>query len=177
MCLNRLVITALTAVIFSGISCHGQAIAGAVAPDFTLRNLNGKYVSLREQSGKVVFVEFWASWCPPCRNSMPEVEKIYDQFRDQNVAVYGINLETDAQAVKKFVSKRGIRYPVLMGDKKVAADYRVSSIPVFFIIGPDSRIKKKYTGYRPGMEEEWASEIRNLLKPAPVPADPASPAK
>jgi peroxiredoxin len=145
------------------------AVAAAEkAPDFTLKDITGKTVSLAQFKGKTVFLDFWASWCPPCRRSIPEVEKLYEKVQGQDVVVLGINVEGDADAARKFVASKGMKYPVLLGDEKVARDYHVNGIPSFFIVDKDGAIVKQYQGYQPDMEAEWESEIARLVKSAPA---------
>jgi len=145
------------------------------APDFTLKDLKGEPVSLSRQKGKVVFLDFWASWCPPCRRSIPEVERLYESLQGRSdVAVMGINIEGNPEAIRKFVARNGMKYAVLVGDEKTERDYRVNGIPAFFIINQEGMIVRSYTGFQSGIGAEWESVIMGLLKSAPVkpPAQP-----
>jgi peroxiredoxin len=146
------------------------AVAGALerAPEFTLKDLSGKTVSLSQQKGKVVFLDFWASWCPPCRRSIPEVEKLHEIMGSRgDVVVLGINIEGNPGKARTFAAEKGMKYPVLIGDEKTARNYRVNGIPAFFIINQEGQIVRSYSGHRPGMEAEWESVITGLLKSAP----------
>ncbi|OGS11580.1 MAG: hypothetical protein A2386_03920 [Elusimicrobia bacterium RIFOXYB1_FULL_48_9] len=91
------------------------------APDFTLLDVNGKKVTLSEARGKVVFIDFWASWCPPCRASIPAVEKLYDKYKGKDVEFYGINLEGNTPAIRKFIEKNSMKYTVLFDDRNKPA--------------------------------------------------------
>lgn len=165
----------IKAVLLSFFMAVNTAVAAedaAPAPDFTLKDINGKQVALSEHRGKVIFVDFWASWCPPCRNSIPEVEKLYDRYKDERVLVLGINVEGDASAAKKFAASKGMRYTVLVGDQQTARAYKVSGIPAFFIIDPEGKLVQRYTGFQPGMYDQWVQEIDKQLeaiKPTPRP--------
>jgi thiol-disulfide isomerase/thioredoxin len=135
------------------------------APDFTLKDLKGEPVSLSQLKGKVVFLDFWASWCPPCRRSIPEVEKLYDAFKgSSDVVVMGINIEGNPDVARKFAASKGLKYTILAGDQKTAGDYRVNGIPAFFIVSQDGKITRHYAGYQSGMETEWENVIIELLK-------------
>ena len=136
-----------------------------VSYDFTLQDLEGKPISLSDYKGKVVFIDFWATWCPPCRASIPAVEKLYEQYKDnEDFAVLGINLQEDKDTIVKFMKKQKMNYPILLSDKKVIANYRITSIPRFFIIDRDGEIYNKYVGFAPGVEENWQKDIEKLLK-------------
>jgi thiol-disulfide isomerase/thioredoxin len=133
------------------------------APDFTLTDLSGNKVTLSSQKGKVVFLDFWASWCPPCRASIPEVEKLYEKFGGQNVAVFGVNVENDPEAAREFVQKKGIKYPVLLGDDKVSRAYEIRGIPAFYIIDQGGNIAEHYIGFERSLGDKWADKINVLL--------------
>jgi thiol-disulfide isomerase/thioredoxin len=145
------------------IACVSLSCA-EVSYDFTLQDLEGKPVSLSDYKGKVVFIDFWASWCPPCRASIPAVEKLYEQYKDdEDFVVLGINLQEDKDTILKFMKKQKMNYPVLLSDKKVISNYKISSIPRFFIIDKNGEIYNKYVGFAPGVEELWQKDIKKLL--------------
>lgn len=146
-------------LVFTNIACAEQAI------NFELKDLSGKTVSLEDFSGKVVFIDFWATWCPPCRASIPAVEELYEKYKnDDSVCFIGINLSEDKDTVTKFVEKQGITYKVLLSNNKVITDYKIRSIPAFFIIDKNGAVANKYLGYRQGLEENWQEDIKALLK-------------
>ena len=131
---------------------------------FHLQDLEGKPVSLSDYKGKVVFIDFWATWCPPCRASIPAVENLYEQYKDnEDFVVLGINLQEDKDTILKFMKKQKMNYPVLLSDKKVISNYKISSIPRFFIIDKNGEIYNKYVGFAPGVEELWQKDIKKLL--------------
>ena len=108
--------------------------------DFTLTDLNGKSWTLKDLRGKVVLLNFWATWCPPCRKEMPDLEALYHSFEPQGLVVLGISDE-DAAVVEKFVSQQGVTYPVLLDpDRKVNGLFEISGIPKTFIYGRDGKI-------------------------------------
>ncbi|MBR3654949.1 MAG: TlpA family protein disulfide reductase [Elusimicrobia bacterium] len=145
------------------IACVSLSCA-EVSYDFTLQDLEGKPVSLSDYKGKVVFIDFWATWCPPCRASIPAVENLYEQYKDnEDFVVLGINLQEDKDTILKFMKKQKMNYPVLLSDKKVISNYKISSIPRFFIIDKNGEIYNKYVGFAPGVEELWQKDIKKLL--------------
>jgi len=140
-----------------------SAYAAKPAPDFTLSDINGTKTTLSAQKGKVVFIDFWASWCPPCRASIPKVEKLYEKYKGANVVFYGINVENDSNAAKKFAVKQGIQYTVLIGDENVSKDYEINGIPAFYIIDQQGNIAEHYVGFSYGVDDQWADRIDALL--------------
>ncbi|MBN1823432.1 MAG: TlpA family protein disulfide reductase [Endomicrobiales bacterium] len=155
---------ALVLFLFLFIAAALSAEDYPAAPDFKLVSAQGKEVALESLRGKIVFIDFWASWCPPCKASIPAVERLYGALDGKEVAVLGINIENKPEAVKRFVLEKGFSYPVLSGNSRIASEYGVSGIPAFFIINGEGNIVKKYAGYYPGMEEEWEAEIKELLR-------------
>ena len=138
-----------------------------VAPDFSWQDANGKIVHLSDLKGKVVLIDFWATWCGPCRMTIPHVEAIYNKFKDKGVVVIGVNLDNQAsrQKVEQFIKEKGITYLVISDPNgAVASQYGATSIPRFFFIDKHGRIAKMAVGYNPNMEETFSEEIESLLK-------------
>jgi len=144
-------------------SCSYSPDAHVSPSDFKLKDLDGKTVSLSDFKGKIVFIDFWASWCPPCVQSIPAVERLYNKNKDnQNVVFLGINVNEDKQKVINFVKEKGITYEVLLGDKDVMIRYKIRSIPSFFILDKRGNIANKHVGYMPGLEAQWEQDIKFL---------------
>jgi cytochrome c biogenesis protein CcmG/thiol:disulfide interchange protein DsbE len=132
---------------------------------FTLKKLGSdEMVSLADFKGKPVFIDFWASWCPPCRAATPDVEKLHSMFKGR-VQVLGINLDSSPEAGLKYVDKSGSGYMQLEGSNSdVSAKYGVSGIPAFFIIDTQGRLVNKWVGYSPNYMDKWVDTIQKLLK-------------
>ena len=146
------------------IACVSLSCA-EISYDFTLQDLEGKPISLSDYKGKVVFIDFWATWCPPCRASIPAVENLYKQYKDnEDFVILGINLQEDKETITKFMKKQKMNYPILLSDKKVISNYKISSIPRFFLIDRNGEIYNKYVGFAPGVDELWKQDIEKLLK-------------
>lgn len=146
------------------IACVSLSCAGT-SRDFTLQDLQGKPISLSDYKGKVVFIDFWATWCPPCRMSIPYVEMLYEKYKDnENFVILGINAQEDKDTILKFLKKQKMSYPILLGDRKVLSGYRIVSIPKFVIIDKKGNVYSEYSGFAPGKEELWQKDIDNLLK-------------
>ncbi len=133
------------------------------APDFTLSSVNGEDVSLSDYKGKVVIVDFWATWCPPCRKGIPDLISLQNEYKDK-VAVIGISLDRDntKASVPSFTDKMGINYPVVYFNDKVINDFGgVNAIPTTFIIDQDGNIVKKIVGLYP--KSEYENKIKELI--------------
>jgi peroxiredoxin len=123
---------------------------GNLAPDFQLTTLDGTIVKLSDQKGKKIFLNFWASWCPPCKAEMPNMEKFYQGLNNDSVEILAVNLTTEEKNrddVSKFVNDHGITFPILLDDKgKVGDTYQAITIPTTYVIDTNGIIRKKVIG-------------------------------
>jgi len=133
------------------------------APNFHLLDLDGKMVSLQDYAGKIRIIDFWATWCPPCRAEIPHFNSLTQKFPD--VAIIGISLDQGGiQTVKNFAKEFNIQYPILMGNIETAQKFgNIQSIPTTFIVDQKGVIIKKYVGYKP--ESIFEADIQKLLSP------------
>lgn len=135
------------------------------APDFTLRSVGGANLRLQEQRGQVVMVNFWATWCGPCRQEMPHLNRLYDKYRSSGFALLGVNIDDDPRAAADLAAKLGLRFPVLLDtDKKVSRVYDMSAMPATLLIDRDGRVRHIHRGYRDGVERTYEEQVRSLLK-------------
>ena len=133
------------------------------APDFTLADLRGNQHSLSDFRGKVVLLDFWATWCGPCRKEIPHLVKFYDTYKPQGFVILGVGLDKEAN-LSRFASQIGMNYIVLADEKGIAGKlYGIRSIPRTLIIDKKGRIAFEHTGFAPGMEAEMEAQIRTLL--------------
>ena len=120
---------------------------GSPAPDFKLPNLDGQSTSLSDLRGKPVLINFWATWCPPCRDEMPYLQEVYEEWSDKGLVVLAINLGEDPSKVKGFLQSRNLSLPVLLDTKQATAqEYNIRGIPTTFFIDKDGIIQDKVIG-------------------------------
>lgn len=135
---------------------------GEVAPDFTLTDLDGNQVSLSDLRGKTVLINFWATWCPPCRKEMPDIESLYQQYRDQDFVVLGVDIAESADNVRRFVKKGGFSWTfVIDSDYTTSVNYRIRAIPSSFFVDEEGVVKAAHVGYmnKRTMEDYLAQTI------------------
>ncbi|HOW28856.1 MAG TPA: redoxin domain-containing protein [Elusimicrobiota bacterium] len=134
------------------------------APDFTLQTLDGKTASLSDFRGRPVFLDFWATWCPPCRLSIPLVKKIHQDYSDKGLQVLGVSLDEDTETVAPFARNYSINYMVLLGgNSPIQSVYQVRGVPTFFLLNSKGQVVRRWEGFDPRLEPHWRMEIENLL--------------
>ena len=143
----------------------GPACAVNTAPDFTLTNLEGQKVTLSSYRGKVVVLNFWGTWCEPCKAEMPSLNKLYLEHRDKGLVVLAISIDPSEQNVKSFISHKGYSIPVLIdNNKEVYFDtYGLFGLPVSVIIDRDGTIVEKVIGETAWDSRQMEEKIQKLL--------------
>jgi thiol-disulfide isomerase/thioredoxin len=168
-CISTIRSACLTGLVVVGLICLGMARALAQdtartqAPDWQLNDLNGKAVSFSDFRGKVVILDFWATWCVPCRMEIPHFVELQKGYGDKGLAVIGVSLdEQGTEVVKKFVRQFGVNYPIVMGNQKVAEAYGgIVVVPTTFVIDRHGRIASRHLGYED--KAAFEEEIQSLL--------------
>jgi thiol-disulfide isomerase/thioredoxin len=134
------------------------------APDFTLESPSGKRMSLKDYRGKVVFLNFWATWCVPCRDEMPLMAALDREFKGQGLAVVTVNFREDKEAVRRFFDELGLSFDAALDvDGEVSEQYGAFSLPLTYLIDRDGRFVGKAVGIRPWDGAESKGFIRELL--------------
>ncbi|HTR44242.1 MAG TPA: TlpA disulfide reductase family protein [Thermodesulfovibrionales bacterium] len=142
-------------------------LVGKKAPDFTLKDLAGGSVSLSSMKGKAVLVNFWATWCPPCRDELPSLSKLSSIYKSKGLVVFAVATDKRTGDVQSFLAKHSFTFQTLADpDLKTSRMFRVFSMPTSFLIDRNGVVVKRYLG-----EEEWDSpEIRKDIEKALAPA-------
>ncbi len=144
------------------------------APDFNLPNIDGQQVSLQQYRGKVVFLNFWATWCIPCREEMPALERLHQTYQAQDLAIISIDLKESADQVKTFFQKHSLSFPALLDqDGSVFRDYLVAGMPTTYLIKRDGTLLARGVGGRDWTRAEALQLIQELINPTPASLQPA----
>lgn len=151
-------------IIVLSIGLSATATAQKKAPNFSLKTGDGKTYELFQNKGKVIVVNFWATWCGPCRQEIPDFIEVYKRYKDQGVEIVGVSLDKGGwEKVNPFVKQNKINYPVVLGDAAVASTFgKVQFIPTTFIIDPSGNIVDEHTGIMTKAMLE--SKIKQYLK-------------
>lgn len=146
----------------AGMVSAQKNMIGVAAPDWTLKSPDGKDVKLADFRGKVLVLDFWATWCPPCRKEIPSFIELQTQYEKAGLVIIGISFDKTVDAVKEFAKTEKINYPLAMGTMDVAQAYGgIRSIPTTFIVDPTGKIVKSLVGFHP--KAEFEKEITPLL--------------
>jgi len=138
------------------------SLVGKPAPIFTLKDLDGKQVNLADFRGKVVLLDFWATWCGPCRTAIPHLEALHRKYSGLGLVVIGMNNEKDHGKVKEF-AKGQITYLILLDASEQFKEYGIRGIPTLFYVGREGKIRHSEVGFAPGREQEMEQKVKELL--------------
>ena len=162
------VVTGLIAVAAAFYVTHRQQNAKPTplpAPEFSLPTLNGETLDLATYKGKVVLLDFWATWCDSCREQIPQFVELQNKYREQGLQIIGVSMDDEPKPVREFYQQFNLNYPVVMGNAKTGELYGgVLGLPIAFLIGRDGRIYKKHIGATEIAVIE--REIVGLLQPS-----------
>jgi len=150
------------------VACAAPAVAGDAtpqAPAFTLASRAGGQVSLADLKGQVVMINFWASWCGPCRQEFPALDQIYAKYKPMGFTLVAINVESEKADAEKFLAKTTASFPILFDpDNKVSGEYGVSAMPTTVLVDRQGRVRWLHRAYKPGDEAEYIAQIRAILR-------------
>jgi peroxiredoxin len=135
------------------------------APNFTLKSNSGKNVKLSELRGQVILLNFWASWCGPCRQEMPLLEKLHKRYSALGFTVLGVNVEEDPRKAKTLLKDISVSFPILFDtSNKVSKQYKVSAMPSTVMIDRDGNMRYLHKGYKPGDEAQYKKWVKQLIR-------------
>lgn len=160
----RVILLALLAIVWiAGCGAGSPPQPAGELPEILLKDLSGREVSLSSYRGKVLLVDFWATWCAPCEEAIPHLMKLHERYRDQGMTVLGIALDVGgAKVVAPYVEERKMNYPILLGDERTAGAFGgIPGVPTSFIIDRSGRIVRRYVGLVD--QDDYADLIQTLL--------------
>ena len=151
--------------VFAATSLASSGLAGMPAPDFALKSSTGENIRLSEYRGDVVMINFWATWCGPCRQEMPLLDELYTRYERVGFSLLGVNIDDDSSRAMAMISELGVSFPVLFDNRKeVSKLYEVDAMPVTVLVDRDGKVRHVHHGYKPGYEQKYLDEIRSLLR-------------
>ncbi len=152
-------------IIFTASGLAASGLTGQAAPDFVLKSAGGENLRLSEYRGDVVMINFWATWCGPCRQEMPLLDDLYSRYQRVGFSLLGVNIDDDSARAMRMVQELGINFPVLFDEgKEVSRLYQVEAMPVTVLVDREGTVRHVHHGYKPGYEDKYLTEIRALLR-------------
>ena len=140
-----------------------KVAVGAQAPDFALVDMQGKKHKLSDYRGQGVFLNFWGTWCPPCKKEMPYINNQYHQYKDKGVQVLTVDIQESELAVNQFAERLKLDFPIMIDtDKEVMSTYGIDPLPATFLIDKNGKVVEYYTGE---LTEEKVREFMEKIKP------------
>jgi peroxiredoxin len=135
------------------------------AANFTLKSADGENIRLSEYRGQVVLINFWASWCGPCRQEMPHLDDLHQKYEPLGFTVFGVNVEQDRKMADKVLRDIPVTFPILFDDSNQVSElYDVDAMPATVLVDRNGEIRYMHRGYKPGYEEEYEKQIRALVR-------------
>jgi len=157
---------ALAALLAMGLSVPAAAVTiQDTAPDFTLKSLEGSNLRLEEYRGQVVLINFWASWCGPCRQEMPLLDRLHQRYVDTGFAVLGINVEGEVAPAQELIDKVPVTFPVLIDEGQLVSElYKLEAMPSTVVVDRDGVVRYIHRGYKPGDEAKYVEVVKELIR-------------
>lgn len=139
--------------------------AGVDAPDFALSSSAGTNLRLSEHRGQVVMINFWATWCGPCRQEMPKLDEIFARYEPAGFTLLAVNIDEDSARAQRLADELGVSFPLLFdNEQSVSRLYDVQAMPMTVLVDREGKVRSVHYGYRAGMEQRYLDEVRALLR-------------
>ncbi len=151
--------------VFAATALASSGLTGQSAPDFALKSSTGENLRLSEYRGDVVMINFWATWCGPCRQEMPLLDELYERYGRVGFNLLGVNIDDDSRRAMQMIDELGVSFPVLFDARKeVSKLYNVDAMPVTVLVDREGNVRYVHQGYKPGYEEMYLDQVRSLLR-------------
>jgi len=161
----RKFVSTLLVTVFAATSLASSGLEGQVAPDFALKSSTGENLRLSEYRGDVVMINFWATWCGPCRQEMPLLDELYTRYERVGFNLLGVNIDDDSRRAMQMIDELGVNFPVLFDSRKeVSKLYEVEAMPVTVLVDREGNVRYVHHGYKPGYEDKYLDQVRSLLR-------------
>ena len=155
----------LLITVFAATSLASSGLEGQVAPDFVLKSSTGENLRLSEYRGDVVMINFWATWCGPCRQEMPLLDELYTRYERVGFSLLGVNIDDDSRRAMQMIEDLGVSFPVLFDARKEVSElYEVEAMPVTVLVDREGNVRYVHHGYKPGYEDKYLDQVRSLLR-------------
>ena len=159
--MRKLLMTLLLVLPITAFALENPVPAG----DFTLKSAEGSNIRLSEYRGQVVMLNFWASWCGPCRQEFPHLDDLQQKYSDLGFTVFGVNVEQDRASADKVLRDIPVTFPILFDDENVVSEqYGVDAMPMTLLVDRDGQVRHLHRGYKPGYEDKYEEQVRSLIR-------------
>lgn len=162
---KKLILIGLALLFATSVTYAASEKLSGKAANFTLKSRSGKNIKLSELRGQVVMLNFWASWCGPCRKEMPLLEQIHKKYKSLGFTLLGVNVEQDSSAAKRYLKDVKVSFPILFDvTNKTSKLYNVSAMPTTILIDRNGNKRFLHKGYKAGYENDYKKQIKELLR-------------
>ncbi len=160
----RLAVVGVAVVLSGGSAVSAPTLVSTPAPDFALRSLGDANVRLSEHLGEVVLINFWATWCGPCRQEMPLLDALYSKYQRAGLVMLGINIDEERADAVEMAETLKVTYPILFDERKdVSRAYQLGTMPLTVLIDREGVVRYVSEGFKPGYEKLYTDKLRELL--------------
>jgi thiol-disulfide isomerase/thioredoxin len=146
------------------LAAAAQAAGPTIYPDIELEGIDGGSVRISQLRGNVVLINFWATWCGPCRLELPILQSLYNKYSDRNFTLLAVSVDQDRNRVAPFLKQHNLTLPIYYATAEDAAGMTARGIPTSFILTPAGEVEKAFVGYEPNIEKQWTDQIDKLIK-------------
>ena len=158
------ILALIVALSFTSFAAQAKEM-NSPAPDFTLKSLSSNNIKLSEQRGNVILLNFWASWCGPCRTEMPILDELHNKYKKLGFTVIGVNVEEDTRKAKRYLKDVKVSFPVLFdSSNQVSKLYKVTAMPSTVMIDRNGNMRYLHKGYKPGEESQYKKWVKKLVR-------------